>query len=163
MSKVLYPGSFDMFTKGHLSVLKQAVDVFDEVIICISHNPAKHRRFTIDSCLDAIRAAVKNACLPENKITVVISQSTIPAQIAKEYNCGYIARGIRNTSDYLYEDQLAAFNTAFDSNIKTIYFRAENSEVSSTMVTTLLKECHPDACKYLPYDSSILKAANVKN
>jgi pantetheine-phosphate adenylyltransferase len=157
MSKALYPGSFDMFTFGHLSVLEQAAKIFDEVIVCISQNPAKKRRFTLESSVKAIEAAITNRPTLGN-IKVVISDSIIPAEIAKEYNCDFIIRGIRNTQDYLYEDQLAAFNNAFDPSIKTIYFRATDSDISSTMVRTFMKVQPVKAQMYLPYNISILKA-----
>ena len=153
--KALYPGSFDMFTYGHLSVLKQAASIFDEVVVCISQNPAKKRRYPIENCKKAIEATIKY--LGIENVSIISTDCTIPAKIAVDNNCDFIVRGIRNTSDYLYEDQLAAFNTAYSSLVKTIYFRAENSEISSTMVKSFIDIGeYYKAQTYLPYDIKLI-------
>ena len=54
--KALYIGSFDPFTNGHYEVLKQAEELFDEVIICIARNPKKKRRFTELTCGNSLIA-----------------------------------------------------------------------------------------------------------
>ena len=155
MTRALYPGSFDMFTYGHLSVLVQAEKIFDEVFICIAQNPAKKRKFTITSSIEAIKETIKNKLPNPDAIKIIYSESIIPAEIAAEHDCEFIVRGIRNTQDYLYEDQLAAFNAAFDPSI--IYFRATDSDISSTMVRTFMKVQPVKAQMYLPYDISILE------
>ena len=152
--KALYPGSFDPFTNGHLSVLEQAVNLFDKVVICISPNPSKKRRFSEDSCIEAIKDCLKNRPY-KNKVEIKSYGSSIPAEIAEAEDCDYIIRGIRNTMDYMYEEQLATFNSTYNSNIKSVYFRAENSAISSTMVYTLMKAYKP-VYMYLPYDEGKL-------
>lgn len=160
MSRALYPGSFDPFTVGHLSILKKAVKLFDEVVIVISQNPAKKSRFTFDSRLTAICMMLElEFTEPErNKIKVVPYKtlSSVPATLARAYNCQYIIRGIRNNVDYQYEEALAEFNSEVAPDIETVYFRADNSVISSSMVMALINDGRP-VDKYLPYDISVLE------
>ena len=151
-STALYPGSFDPFTNGHLSVLKKAVKIFDTVVIVISQNPAKKRRFDEDCSLYCIIKTLEELQLTD-KVKVCATKLTIPAQIAKGLGCEYIIRGLRNNMDYNYEEGLAQFNKEVEKNIETIYFRADNTEISSTMVYTFMKN-GISVKKYLPYDPS---------
>jgi pantetheine-phosphate adenylyltransferase len=152
----LYPGSFDPFTNGHLSVLKKAANIFDSVIVVISQNPAKKRRFD-DMCSQygIIKAIEK--CNLMDKVKVCETKLTIPALIAKQLNCNYIIRGLRNNMDYNYEEGLAQLNKEANKDIETIYFRADNTEISSTMVYSFIQN-NIDVKNYLPYDPDILKA-----
>ena len=151
MSRALYPGSFDPFTNGHLSVLEKAVKIFDEVVICISTNPAKKRRFDECSAMYNILVMLDKKGY-KDKVHVMISHDTIPARIARDLNCGYIIRGLRNDMDYNYEEGLAQFNNEYDPSIETVYFRADNAAISSTMVYSFIMN-EVSVSKYLPYPS----------
>lgn len=156
--RALYPGSFDPFTNGHLSVLEKAINVFDEIVIVISQNPMKKRRFDPKICKKCIELALKDKPY-YNRVSIIISNDTLPARIAHEQNCSYIIRGIRNNMDYNYEEALAQFNNEYakfkDDEIETIYFRAKFSEISSTMIYTFMNNGVP-VDKYLPYKSEEL-------
>lgn len=164
--RALYPGSFDPFTNGHLSVLEKAINVFDEVIIVISQNPMKKRRFDPKICKKCIESALKDKPYYD-RVGIIISNDTLPARIAHEQNCSYIIRGIRNNMDYNYEEALAQFNDEYakfkDDEIETIYFRAKFSEISSTMIYTFMKNGVP-VDQYLPYKpKELLKDDNWNN
>ena len=156
--RALYPGSFDPFTNGHLSVLEKAINVFDEIVIVISQNPMKKRRFDPKICKKCIELALKNKPY-RDRVGIIISNDTLPARIAHEQYCSYIIRGIRNNMDYNYEEALAQFNDEYakfeNDEIETIYFRAKFSEVSSTMVYSFIKNGVP-VDQYLPYKSKEL-------
>lgn len=147
MGKVaVYAGSFDPFTNGHLSIVKEASEVFDRVFICIAQNSDKKRFIdgnimgsAITSCLDSY--GIYNC--------VVISHKGMIADFCKEHNVDYLVRGLRNTSDYLYEENIAKINYELNPNLKTIYFRATDETVSSSMVREFIKYDKP-INKYVP-------------
>ena len=164
--RALYPGSFDPFTNGHLSVLEKAINVFDEIVIVISQNPMKKRRFDPKICKNCIELALKDKPY-YGRVCVITSNDTLPARIAYEQHCSYIIRGIRNNMDYNYEEALAQYNDEYakfqKEEIETIYFRAQFTEVSSTMVYSFMNEGIP-VNKYLPYDAmELLKDDNWYN
>jgi pantetheine-phosphate adenylyltransferase len=161
MNKALYPGSFDPFTVGHLSVLEKAVKVFDEVDIVFSQNPKKKRRYDVDRSIYALTKFLETKNFYDNKVQVFRSLDSIPARIAKEERCDYIVRGLRNNMDYDYEEGLAKFNNEVCPEVETIYFRADKDEVSSTMVYSL-DNAGIDVNKYLPYDYELLRADSIE-
>lgn len=160
MNKALYPGSFDPFTVGHLSVLEKAVKVFDEVDIAFSQNPKKTRRYDVDRSIYALIKFLETKNFYDNKVKVFRSFDFIPARIAKKAGCDYIVRGLRNNMDYDYEEGLAKFNKEVCPEIETVYFRADKDEVSSTMVYSL-DQADIDVNKYLPYDYLLLKPCSA--
>lgn len=134
MCNVLYPGSFDPFTNGHLNVLKHASSIFDKVYICVTSNPQKKRFIPIETSEELIEQIIRNRC---SNVEVVRSHTNLLYKQAKICNCAYIVRGVRNNGiDYPYEENLAKFNKDI-GDIDTIFIRSD-SIISSTMVRILL-------------------------
>lgn len=121
MRKGLYVGSFDPFTLGHLHVLKQACELFDEVIVAICINADKKRRFDIEDMIKAIQETLKEEGLDNTR---VIFFDGLSAELAKKEDCTFLIRGLRNGTDFEYEENIAQLNEELNPNIKTIYFRA---------------------------------------
>ena len=144
----VYAGSFDMFTNGHLSVLDQAVDMFDKVYVVIAVNLNKKRRFEVDYMIEKINEAVRSRGYAD-KVEVVSSDALV-VRCAQEHDCRYLIRGLRNATDYAYEENMALINTALDGKIKTIYFRAKDASISSSIVYELYLHGE-DVSSYLPY------------
>ncbi|MBQ4244516.1 MAG: pantetheine-phosphate adenylyltransferase [Clostridia bacterium] len=144
----VYAGSFDMFTNGHLSVLDQAVEMFDKVYVVIAINPNKKRRFEVDYMIEKINEAVEARGYAD-KVEVVSSDALV-VRFAQENGCRYLIRGLRNSTDYAYEENMALINTALDKHIKTIYLRAKDAAISSSMVYELYLHGE-DVSSYLPY------------
>ena len=106
MTRVLYPGSFDPITKGHMNVIKQASGLFDEVIVAVLQNSSKKTGlFSIEERLEIIKELYKEV----NNIKVV-SGSGAAVDIAMLYKCRAIVRGLRGLSDYDYEVSLNYIN-----------------------------------------------------
>ena len=131
-----YTGSFDPFTNGHLLIVKKACEVFDKVIIGIGIHPTKRRRYNKEEMKTAIEEVLKN----ENLTNVcVIEYNNLSVDAAKENNSTYLIRGIRNGTDYEYEEIMAGMNEEL-SGLDTIYFRAGKlGNISSSMVVELLR------------------------
>ena len=144
--KALYIGSFDPFTIGHYEVLKQAEDLFKSILICIADNPTKKRRFDRLYTVRAIEKITKHKVIWSNALTTDLMQA---------YKIPYLIRGLRNTSDYLYEEQLIKQYKILKPDIKVVYFRADN-DISSTFVYELYKR-KIDIQPYLPYDKKYLE------
>ena len=136
MTKVLYPGSFDPITKGHMNIVKQASDLFDEVIIAVLQNPLKKSGlFTLEERIEIVKELYKNV----SNIKIV-SGSGAAVDIALLYGCKAIIRGLRSLSDYDYEVQLQQINKEIsDNQINTICLFADKDYqfVSSSVVKEL--------------------------
>ncbi len=136
MTKVLYPGSFDPITKGHMNIVKQASDLFDEVIIAVLQNPLKKSGlFTLEERIEIVKELYKNV----SNIKIV-SGSGAAVDIALLYGCKAIIRGLRSLSDYDYEVQLQQINKEIsDNQINTICLFADKEYqfVSSSVVKEL--------------------------
>ena len=133
MTKVLYPGSFDPITKGHMNIIEQASELFDEVIIAILQNQSKKKCFfTLEERLEIIKELYSKT----DNIKVV-SGSGAAVDIAILNECKAIIRGLRGLSDYDYEVQLAQINKDISNNkVNTICLFADKDYqfISSSMV-----------------------------
>lgn len=133
MTKVLYPGSFDPITKGHMNIVKQASDLFDEVVIAIMQNPAKQTGFfTIEERLEIIKELYQRM---NNVKVIAASGAAVDVAILNE--CKAIIRGLRSLSDYDYEVQLQQINKEISNNqVNTVCLFADKDYqfVSSSMV-----------------------------
>ena len=136
MMKVLYPGSFDPITFGHMNIIEQSCDLFDEVIIAVMHNSQKNSMFTLEERVELICNLYKN-----NPKVKVVSSSGATVDLAIQYDCKAIVRGLRSLSDFEYEIQLCQINKQLSKNkINTISLFADNNfeNISSSMVKEIL-------------------------
>ena len=140
----IYAGSFDPFTNGHLAIVEKSSEIFDNIIIGIAHNNKKQRNTDINTMRDAIERQTLNF----KNVSVVIIDKLI-ADYCKENGIYYLVRGLRNTTDYLYEENIAKINNEINPNLRTIYFRADNDAISSSMIRELIKY-NKDVSKYVP-------------
>ena len=137
MTKVLYPGSFDPMTKGHMNIVEQASELFDEVIIAVMQNPLKKSgMFTIEERIEIIKELYNKM----NNIKVV-SASGATVDVAIQNECKAIIRGLRSLSDYDYEVQMQQINKEISNNqVNTVCLFADKEYqfVSSSMVKEVL-------------------------
>ncbi len=133
MTRVLYPGSFDPITKGHMNIVEQASELFDEVVIAVLQNPLKKSGlFTLEERMEIIIKLYQKM----NNVKVV-SGSGAAVDIAQLHKCKAIIRGLRSLSDYDYEVQLQQMNKEISNNkVNTICLFADKEYqfVSSSMV-----------------------------
>jgi pantetheine-phosphate adenylyltransferase len=151
MEKIaVYAGSFDPFTNGHLSIVKNAAEVFDQVIVVIAANSEKKRM-----CNPQLMALAITRCLEREGMRncLVAVTDELIADLCKSFEAKYLVRGLRNTSDYMYEENIAKINNEINPELKTVYFRADNDVISSSMVREL-KKYGKDIDRYVPPEVS---------
>lgn len=147
MEKIaVYAGSFDPFTNGHLSIVKSAAEVFDVVYIVIAQNYNKKRFVDAYEMNRSIEKCLAHEGLVNCKVDICFG---LVADFCKEVGAKHLVRGLRNTSDYMYEENIAKINAEINPELKTVYFRATNDTISSSMVRELMKY-EKDVAKYVP-------------
>ena len=133
MTKVLYPGSFDPLTKGHMNIIQQAEELFEEVVVAVLTNPMKKTSmFTQEERLEMIKELYK-----EYKHIKVVSGEGAAVDVAMLHQCKAIVRGLRSLSDYDYEVQLHQVNKLISNNQVTtipLFADIEYQFLSSSMV-----------------------------
>lgn len=141
-----YAGSFDPFTKGHLRVVESASKLFDAVVVGICINPNKTRKHDRKQMTNAVNKLFKNKELNNVKC---VTYDGLTVDAAQEYGADFLIRGLRNSSDYIFEEGLANINDEI-SGLDTIFIRAgAYGAVSSSMVNELLRNGR-DVSAYVP-------------
>ena len=105
MSRAIYPGSFDPVTFGHIDIIERSAKMFDEVVVGVLNNSAKHPLFTADERKEMLEEAVK-----EFDNVSIISFDGLLIDYMREHDISVIVRGLRAISDFDYELQIAQSN-----------------------------------------------------
>lgn len=105
MSKAIYPGSFDPVTFGHLDIIKRSASMFDEVVVGVLVNNAKHPLFSVEERTQMIEQAVE-----EYPNVSVIHFDGLLIDYMREHDISVIVRGLRAITDFDYELQIAQSN-----------------------------------------------------
>ncbi len=134
----VFPGTFDPFTVGHLSIVNRGLELLDEVVIAIGINDAKRTYFTVEQRLDMLCEFFR-----DNPRVRVLTYDCLTIDLAKQCNAGFILRGIRSINDFEYEKTIADVNRKL-SGVETIilFTEPELTHVSSTIVRELLRFGH---------------------
>ena len=131
MTSVIYPGTFDPITNGHLDIIERSAVIFPRVLVAVANSPSKKPLFSLDERLELVRQSVAHLSNVE-----VFGFSDLLANVIKEHNISAIIRGVRTTTDFEYELQLAALNRLLTKGVESLFFPpAEKwAFVSSTIV-----------------------------
>lgn len=144
----LFPGSFDPFTKGHENIVLRGLNVFDEIVIAIGYNSTKNNRyFPIEVMVEKI-----NGCFKGNANVKVITYAKLTAVLAKEMGARYLLRGLRNTTDFEYENSIAQVNTHLNSDLESVFLIT--SPKLAAINSSIIREVHRyggDVSEFLPY------------
>ncbi|MDP6904377.1 MAG: pantetheine-phosphate adenylyltransferase [Verrucomicrobiota bacterium] len=122
MRTVIYPGSFDPLTNGHLDVVERASKLFDQVIVAVAKNDDKRPMFTQAERKRQITAAVKG--LPNVEVAAF---NGLLVDFAEQKKAQAIIRGLRAVSDFEFEFQLALMNRKLKEQIETIFMMPRES------------------------------------
>ena len=138
---VVYPGTFDPITFGHIDVIKKALKLFDKVIVAASDGANKNYLFNPFERVKIIKKALFFDLKLDKKKIEVISFTSLTTDLCKKYRSNIILRGLRAVSDFEYEFQLAGMNRKLNNNIETIFLMSdvENQIISSKFVKEIVR------------------------
>ena len=138
---VLYPGTFDPITYGHIDLIKKALKIVDTVIVAISENSNKNYLFNANERLEIVENALYKDLKFNSKKVKVITFNSLTTQLCKKMKSKIILRGLRAVSDFEYEYQLAGMNKNLDNNIETMFLMSdiENQIISSNFVKEIIE------------------------
>ena len=135
MKKAVFPGSFDPITLGHLDVINRGLSLFDEVIIAIGVNTDKKHMFSLEERKLHIENAFKNE--PRIKVS---TYKGLTVDYCKTVKADYILRGLRNSTDFNYEQSIAQTNLSLAKIESVFLVCAPNvSHVSSSIVRDIIR------------------------
>ena len=138
---VLYPGTFDPITYGHIDLIKKALKIVDTVIVAVSESNNKDYLFDVNERLLIVKNALYRDLKMKPKEVRIISFNSLTTDLCKKMNSRIILRGLRAVSDFEYEFQLAGMNRKLNNNIETIFLMSdiENQIISSKFVKEIIQ------------------------
>ena len=138
---LLYPGTFDPITYGHIDLIKKALKIVDTVIVAISENSNKNYLFNSNERLEIVENALYKDLKFNSKKVKVITFNSLTTELCKKMKSKIILRGLRAVSDFEYEYQLAGMNKNLDNNIETMFLMSdiENQIISSNFVKEIIE------------------------
>lgn len=136
MKIAVFPGSFDPFTIGHHNIVKKGLKIFDKIIIGIGNNSNKHGLFSVEERKKMIEQVYQF----DNNVEVNIFED-MTGDFCKRVGANFILRGVRNSNDFEYENNIAQINKQlFPKILTTIVFSdPEYSALSSSVVREIIK------------------------
>jgi len=144
----LFPGSFDPFTKGHEDIVLRSLTLFDEVIVAIGYNSGKSQRyFPIEFMVDKI----KETFASQPNISV-LTFSELTAEFARKKGARFLLRGLRNTTDFEYENSITQVNRQLNSDLESVFLIT--SPQFAFISSSIIREVHRyqgDVSAMIPY------------
>lgn len=144
----LFPGSFDPFTKGHEDIVLRGLQLFDEIIIAMGYNAQKSTRyFEINMMVERIKSAFEKH--PNIK---VVTFSELTAEFARKNGAHFLLRGLRNTTDFEYENSISQVNRQLYPELESVFLIT--SPNLAWISSSIVREVHRyggDVSEFLPY------------
>jgi pantetheine-phosphate adenylyltransferase len=143
----LFPGSFDPFTKGHEDIVLRSIPLFDNIVIGMGYNSQKQRYLDIQ----IMKALIEKTFASHPQVRVEIYEG-LTAKFAQKINARYLIRGLRNTTDFEYENTIAQANQHVWSELETVFLITSPhlAYISSSVVRDIHKG-GGDVSTFLPY------------
>jgi len=131
MTTIVYPGTFDPVTNGHIDLVERAAKLFNQVIVAIAFSEKKKPLFSLEKRIELCQASLAHI---EN--VKIVGFSTLLVDLVKDYDTNVVLRGLRAVSDFEYEFQLANMNRAMDKKFETVFLTPSEhlTFISSTLV-----------------------------
>ncbi|SDB89776.1 pantetheine-phosphate adenylyltransferase [Acinetobacter boissieri] len=145
-TRLIYPGTFDPMTNGHIDLVVRASKMFDEVVIAIAAGHHKKPIFSLNE-----RVELAKQCLDHLPHVEFLTFDGLLVNFVKEQHATAVLRGLRAISDFEYEFQLANMNRTLDPHFETVFLTPSEqySFISSTMVREIAR-LHGDVSKFVP-------------
>jgi len=144
----LFPGSFDPFTKGHEDIVLRGLQLFDEIIIALGYNVQKSTRyFDINLMVDKINGAFEK--YPNIR---VVTFSELTAEFARKNGARFLLRGLRNTTDFEYENSISQVNRKLYTDLDSVFLLT--TPRLAWISSSIVREVHKyggDVSEFLPY------------
>ena len=139
-NNVIYPGTFDPITFGHIDVIKKALKISNTIIVAISDINNKNYLFNSEERVEIVKKALYTDLKLNKKKIKVVTFKSLTTNLCKKYRSNIILRGLRAVSDFEYEFQLAGMNRKLNNNIETIFLMSnvENQIISSNFVKEIV-------------------------
>lgn len=147
MEKIaVFAGSFCPFTKGHEDIVSKALPLFDQIIVAIGHNIDKKDIFSVEDRLQWIKGIYQNT--PSVK---VVAYTGLTVDFCHENGANYLIRGIRNSLDFMKEQELAQVNRQLSPDVETVFLLA--SPGCEIISSSLVRELWSHGADYTPFVS----------
>jgi len=131
-----YSGSFDPITNGHLDVIAQAAALCDRLVVGVGAHPSKSGLFTVDERLALIAQAAGALAAGQGCTLEAVAFSGLAVEAARAAGARMIVRGLRDSTDFNYEMQMAGMNAVMAPEIRTIFLPASSAvrPITATLV-----------------------------
>lgn len=146
MKKVVYPGTFDPITNGHVDLVERACRLFDHVVIAVADSRSKNPLFNLEE-----RVALCQEVLKHLDNVEVLGFNVLLAQFVEEQGAQAVIRGLRAVSDFEYEFQLANMNRALLPHMESIFLTpAEHLSYLSSSLVREIAALNGDVKQFVP-------------
>ncbi len=154
--RILYPGTFDPITNGHLDIAERAAKLFDKLVFVVANNADKNPLFNVDERMEMILKSTGHI-----KNVVVKSTNKLIVDFAKDISAMAIIRGLRHVSDFEYEFQMAMMNYHMAPEITTIFMMPGEKYIhlNSSVLKDIVK-LNGDVSDFVP--SYVLDQLHIK-
>ena len=158
MKTIVYPGTFDPVTNGHIDLVERASRLFDRVVIGIASSQRKSPLFTIEE-----RIELASECLQHVPNVEIHGFDCLLVNFVSDCNADAIMRGLRAVSDFEYEFQLANMNRALSPDIESIFLTPSEkfSYISSSLVREI-SSLKGDVSQFVPPNVAKALAARLQ-
>ncbi|TCJ98625.1 phosphopantetheine adenylyltransferase [Volucribacter psittacicida] len=131
MIRVIYPGTFDPITNGHLDIIERSATLFPEVLVAVANSPSKRPMLDLNQRVELVRQSIVH--LPNVQVE---GFSGLLAEFIQQRQIKAIIRGVRGVADFEYELQLSHLNRLLTQGVESLFFPPSDrwSYVSSTMI-----------------------------
>lgn len=156
MNTVIYPGTFDPVTNGHVDLVERASRLFDKVVLAIAYSEKKQPLFELEHRIDLCQRVLSHLDNIE-----VCGFNNLLIDFAESKNSSTVLRGLRAVSDYEYELQLANMNRAMSPDFETIFLTpSENLSFISSSLVREIASMGGDVSRFVP--AEVLCALNQR-
>lgn len=144
----IFPGSFDPFTKGHEDIVLRGLRLFDKIIIALGQNSQKKRYFDLELIIEKI-----NECFADYPNIETVTYNELTAEFAKRHQARFLLRGLRNTTDFEYENSISQVNNHLNHDLESVFLIT--SPKYAAISSSIIREVHKykgNVDDFIPYE-----------